>query len=432
MRLVDHVEERTRLADPVSARVARIHAAVTEATGVSLPLRLWDGTEFGPTEAGYRLVLREPWSLRALLWPPSDLAAGEAYVDGDIDIEGDATAAMAAGKRAVSRMAAVARKPPVLRALLALPAPPRRAHHRRARLRGRRHSPARDRQAVAFHYDLPHDFYAAFLDDDLVYSCAYFLDPGEDLETAQRRKLDVVCRKLRLRPGQRLLDVGGGWGSLVLHAARAYGVTALAVTLSRTQAEVGRQRVAAAGLADRVEIRLADYRELDGTFDAVASVGMVEHVGPERLAEYCDAMARLTARGGLFCLHGIVRAGRPRTVRGSAFIQKYVFPDGGLVPAWRMLQRAERAGFAVVDLEQLGPHYALTLREWVRRLEAHRTAAVAAASDADYRIWRAYMSCAGVRFDDGDLGVSQLLLARPPRPDLPLGRRWMQPASGTP
>lgn len=409
--------------------VERLHRTVAASTGVELPVRLWDGSELGDADAGFRLVLHHPWSLRSMLWPASDLAAGEAYVEGDIDIEGDPVAAMATGAHIADQALSGAERLRLVRHVLALPRPPRRAHERRARLRGRRHSTARDREAIAFHYDLAHDFYASFLDRELVYSCAYFLDPDEDLATAQRRKLDVICRKLRLRPGQRLLDIGGGFGGLVIHAARHYGVDALAVTLSTTQAEAGRERVAAAGLSDRVEIRLADYRELESTFDAVASVGMVEHVGPGHLPEYFTTVRRLTAPGGLFCNHGIVigHADRVRRDRGKDFTHTYVFPDGGLVPAWRMVEQGQRAGFGLLDVEQLRPHYALTLRRWVDRLERHHDRAVAAASEADYRIWRAYMAGAAAGFDSGDLGIVQVLLARPPLPDLPLGRSWMLP-----
>lgn len=417
-------------------RVVGLHRELTRRSGVQLPVTLWDGTRLGPADRGFRLVLCHPWSLRAVLWPPVDRTPGEAYVEGDIDIEGDAVeAAAVAGRLGTALRAAPTAWAGMLRALMALPSPPKREHRRRARLRGRRHSPARDRAAIAFHYDLSTDFYRCFLDRQLVYSCAYFADPEEELEAAQARKLDVICRKLRLAPGRRLLDIGCGFGSLLVHAARDYGVEGLGVTLSRTQAEAGREMAAAAGVGDRVEIRLADYRELTGQFDAVASVGMFEHVGPERLGEYFSHAYRLTRPGGLFCNHGIVtgHSERVRSSRTRDFAATYVFPDGGLVPAWRAVREEQRAGFQLLDVEQLRPHYALTLQQWVARLEANRETAVAESSEADYRIWRIYMAGSAHGFASGHLGVVQILGARPGPGvgDLPLGRAWMLPADAT-
>jgi cyclopropane-fatty-acyl-phospholipid synthase len=407
---------------------ASIHAALERATGTSLPLRLWDGTTLGRDDGGFRIVLRHPWSLRAMLLPPSDLSAGEAYLDDDIDLEGDAVAIMSIG--ATLQQAGLSRSDQarLARQLLRLPRPPRRDHPLRARLRGARHSRSRDRAAIAYHYDQDQRFYEQFLDRQLVYSCAYFAAADEDLETAQRRKLDTVCRKLRLRPGQRLLDIGCGWGSLLLHAAREYGVVGVGATLSRTQAEAGRRRADEAGLGDRVDIRLMDYRDLTGTFDAVASIGMFEHVGVEHLGQYFRTAYRLTAPGGLFLNHGIVTGHNQgdRSLHGRSFAAKYVFPDGGLAPAWRAAREMEEAGFELVDVEQLRPHYELTLRHWVRRLERHRDAAVAAAGEAHYRVWRAYMAGSALGFARGDMGVAQVLGSK--GHDLPLGRSWMLPA----
>ncbi len=405
-----------------------VHAEIAEATGVVLPVRLWDGTGLGEKDAGYTIVVRFPWSLRAMLLPPGDLSAGEAYVEGAIDIEGDVIAAMAAGAGLTAAMTPAARLRLVAH-LLRLPRPPRRAHRHRAHLRGRRHSRARDRAAIAYHYDLPQSFYEQFLDRRLVYSCAYYRDANEPLEDAQRRKLDVICRKLRLRPGQRLLDIGCGWGSLLAHAADRYGVRGVGVTLSATQAEAGRQRIAAAGLADRVRILQTDYRELDGRFDAVASVGMFEHVGPDHLGSYFAVAHRLTADGGLFLNHGIVTgdAAHVRTGAERTFVSSYVFPDGGLVPAWRAVRHLEAAGFELLDVEQLRPHYALTLRAWLARLEQHRGAALEAAGEARYRAWRAYTAASAVSFSSGALGVVQLLGSK--GHPAPLGRDWMTPVT---
>jgi len=408
--------------------VARLHRMFAARSGVELPLVLWDGRTIGPTDASYRLVLRHPWSLRSLLLPPSDLKAGEAYVLGHVDIEGDLFVALEALRRATRARLTLGERVAIVRQLLSLPRPPGRPTDRRARLRGRKHSQARDRAAIAFHYDLANDFYRSFLDEGLVYSCAYFADPDEPLEAAQERKLDLVCRKLRVDADTRLLDIGCGWGSLLIHAARRYGARGVGVTLSRTQAEIARERIAGAGLTDRVEVRLQDYRELEGRFDAVASIGMVEHVGPEDLATYFASVHRLLADGGRFLNHGITTGDRTDRVRRGGtrdFIGAYVFPDGGLVPAWRMTQEMERGGFEVIDLEQLRPHYALTLRSWVARLEANREAALAASSERDVRIWRLYMAASAVNFEAGGLGVIQLLGSKGAR--LPLGRSWMLP-----
>jgi cyclopropane-fatty-acyl-phospholipid synthase len=407
--------------------VRRIHAELERRAGVSIPVRLWDGTELGDQAAGFRVVLEHPWSLRALR-PPFDLTTGEAYVERAIDLEGDPIAAMAIGEHIALGTIDLL---PFLGWLRALPPPPRQRHARRANLRGRLHSKARDAQAIAFHYDLPQAFYEQFLDANLVYSCAYFAEPDEPLERAQERKLDLVCRKLRLRPGMRVLDIGCGWGSLLAHAAKRYGVHGVGVTLSRTQAEAGRERLAREQLADQVDIRLQDYRDLDERFDAIASIGMAEHVGPDHLGEYVTAVWKLLVKGGLFLNHCIVfkDADRVRSERQRTFMDAYVFPDGGLVPAWRMVREVERAGFEILDVEQLRPHYALTLRSWLRNLEAHHDQAIAAAGEADYRIWRAYMAGAAYNFESRRLGVTQVLGQKPgsPESNLPLGRSWMLP-----
>jgi cyclopropane-fatty-acyl-phospholipid synthase len=365
-----------------------------------------------------------------MLLPPSDLSAGEAYLRGDIDIAGNIVDALRSARQIPRSLPPRARLR-LARALLSLPKPTAAGRPVRARLRGRRHGLERDRAAIAHHYDRPAGFYAQFLDERLVYSCAYFGDEEDSLDLAQERKLELICRKLRLRPGQRLLDIGCGFGSLLTHAAERHGVEAVGVTLSTTQAEAGRERIAAAGLSDRVEIRLADYRELREQFDAVASIGMVEHVGPENIASFCRAVQRLTVGGGLFCLHGIVLGdpNRVKTGRERTFVSKHVFPDGGLVPAWRLVRELERGGFALLDVEQLRPHYALTLRHWVARLEANRNTAVALTSETVYRTWRIYMAASALSFEEGSLGVIQVLGAngRLPREPLPLGRAWMTP-----
>lgn len=428
---VDHGEQPGHDEPALDVTLA-VHREIELVSGHRLPLRLWDGRETGPTDSPYRIVLNHPWSLRSLVLPPSDLNAGEAYVDGDVDVQGSMLEAARAGASIRVSSLSRAQRLRLLRCLIQLPRPPHRSSARRAALKGPVHSKERDRSAIAFHYDLPQGFYEQFLDDALVYSCAYFADPLEELGAAQTRKLDLICRKLRLRPGMRLLDIGCGWGSLLAHAARRYGVQGVGVTLSRTQADAGRERLDDLGLAGRVEILMEDYRDLSGSFDAVASVGMFEHVGPDHLGEYFSTVKRLVSPGGLFLNHGIV-TGDPNQTRNLSsrrtrtFAGAYVFPDGGLVPAWRAVREMEAGGFELLDVEQLRPHYALTLSRWLQRLERNHAAASEAASEADYRIWRAYLAGSAVSFETASLGVVQILgSAGAP---VPLGRSWMIPTS---
>ncbi len=393
------------------------------AAGIELPLRLWDGRSVGPDDAGFRLVLHEPWSLRALLVPPTDLQVGETYLRDAVDVEGSMVAAVeglvrlrdgltGAGRRALASL------------LLRLPRPPRRERDGRVVLRGRRHTQRRDAAAVQHHYDAGDELYRRFLDRDLVYSCAYFADADRDapvtdptvLDRAQQRKLELVCRKLHLHPGERLLDVGCGWGSLALHAARHHGVAVLGVTLSENQAATARARVAEAGLTDRVSIELCDYRDVTDRFDAIASIGMVEHVGAVQLDRYFAHLHDRLEDGGRLLNHGIT-TGQRDVVRDlsrdrDSFIARYVFPDGALVPAHRMVQHVERAGFELRDVEQLRPHYARTLRHWVANLEAAYDEVRDAVGERTARVWRAYLAGSAIGFERADLGVIQILATR--------------------
>jgi len=274
----------------------------------------------------------------------------------------------------------------------------------------------RDREAVSYHYDTGNDFFRLFLDQAMVYSCADFLDPDEDLDVAQRRKLDLICRKLDLCEGRRLLDVGCGWGALVIHAARRYGVEAVGITLSFEQAAEARTRAAQAGVGDRVDIRVQDYREVEGTFDAVASVGMVEHVGRENLQLYFRRLRELAKPGGIVLNHGIVDNSAGNGRRRPSFVRTYVFPDGDLRPLGETVTAAENAGFEVRDIEGLRASYALTLRRWVANLESSKAAAVRVAGEDTYRIFRAYMAGSAVAFERAAIGVHQLLLTDGRRP----------------
>ena len=421
-------------------RIDRIHDRLAR-SGHDLPVRLWDGTTLGPPDRGYRLFLKDPGSLRAVLVPPTDLQVGEAFLADLVDVEGSMVAA-------IHDISTLRADVGVLDAalvgwdVLRLPAPDEvTSGLGRVRPGGRLHSPERDRQVIRHHYDVGVDFYRLFLDQRLVYSCAYFLDDDEDmaappdpsgraLDQAQARKLDVVCRKLRLEQDTTLLDIGCGWGSLALHAAEVHGARVLGVTLSEDQAMVAKERVRAAGMDDRVEIRVQDYREVTGTFDAVASIGMFEHVGSDQWETYYRTAFERTRPGGLFLNHHIT-TGQRREVRDLAkahgsFVAEHVFPDGALPPASVSITGLQDAGFELLDVEQLRPHYARTLRHWTARLEASHDRAASLVGEPTYRTWRAYMAGSAVGFDHGDLGLVQLLGARGDG-QRPLGRDWMLP-----
>lgn len=378
-------------------------------------LRAWDGSEWGPTDAHSTLVLQHPGALRAMLLPPTDLSAAEAYVYDDFDIEGDICALVAFGADLQKMPTKGVQALRLFRLLRKLPDQPRRAAANHPRIAGRLHSLRRDRGAVTHHYDTGNEFFAQVLDPLMVYSCAHFLTPSESLESAQRRKLDMICRKLQLAPGDTMLDVGCGWGGLVIHAATHYGAHATGITLSAEQAELARMRAKEAGVNDRATIEVADYREVKGSYDSIASVGMFEHVGRKQLPRYFSKLRKLLAPGGLVLNHGIVTRDRSRSRRKPTFVNTYVFPDGDLLPLETGIEAAEHAGFEVRDIEALRASYAMTLRRWVANIEDHADAAIAATSDFTYRIWRLYMAGSAVAFERSALGVYQLLLADPAR-----------------
>lgn len=377
-------------------------------------VRLWDGTAV-PASAGepeFTLVLEVPFALRAACTPPLDLNPGRAYVEKYIDIEGDAEAAVDAFARAVDGL------PKATLPLLALrlaraPRVPQNGEAAGAQLRGRRHSRARDSAAIGFHYDQPVAFYQSFLDENLVYSCGYF-DAGVDsLAAAQRAKIDYILKKIRLAPGDRLLDIGCGWGALVIEAAKR-GARAVGITLSRAQYEEAMRRIGEAGLRGRAEVELCDYRELGGRrFEKIVSVGMVEHVGRSALRTYFESAYAALEPGGLFLNHGITDQTPGRHGIRGGFIDRYVFPDGELTPIGESLAVAERAGFEVRDVENLREHYARTLRAWVANLESHREEAIRLTDERTYRIWRLYMSGSAQGFNRGRMGLQQSLLGKP-------------------
>jgi cyclopropane-fatty-acyl-phospholipid synthase len=391
----------------------------------SFHVRLWDGTYWpDDTPRQATLVLNHPGALRAMFAPGNEVALGEAYLYNDFDVEGNFETVYGASERLLTHPPSLVQRLYLLRQLWSLPGDSRRLtelHHLtadargRARVSGKLHSVARDRQAVTYHYNVGNDFYALWQDPLMIYSCAYFNSPDEELDPAQVRKLDYICRKLRLKAGHKLLDLGCGWGGLVMHAARNFGVDATGITLSQPQADLANQRIKAEGMGNRCRVLVRDYREMERqpTFDTLVSVGMFEHVGQDLLPEYFTRAWDMLAPGGIFLNHGIALRGTDRWIRGRNFSNLYVFPDGELAPIHVTLQAAEKAGFEIRDVESLREHYALTLRHWVRRLEAGHEQALQYVSEATYRVWRLYMSANAYAFTTGRENVYQALLLKP-------------------
>ena len=391
-----------------------------------MTVRFWDDSTL-PGESAWPVVaVRSPNALAYLVREPSQIGLARAWVSGALDIEGDLETVLSARERVSGiRLSARDRLHLVFTALRAAPAvvlqrPPIPSIELRPS--GRRHSVARDQTAVTHHYDVSNDFYRLVLGPSMVYSCAYFDRAGDSLESAQERKHEIICRKLRLTAGERLLDIGCGWGSLLLHAATRYGVRGLGVTLSGPQAELARSRIRAAGVSDLVEVRVCDYREIDeGCFDKVVSVGMYEHVGHAELGRYARTVARLLRPGGLFLNHGIARLAS-ELPRSDTFINRYIFPDGELHPVTAILSAMRDAALEVRDVESLREHYPLTLRRWVANLEARRAEAVALVGEERERAWRLYMLASASGFDAGDITVYQVLAANGSPHTLPLNR----------
>jgi cyclopropane-fatty-acyl-phospholipid synthase len=409
----------TRAHESAAVVVRRL---VTLLAQQDLPLRVraWDGSVDGPDNAVATIVVRTPDALRRVLWAPNELGIGRAFVAGEIDVEGELEGALQlTGTRqddrpdlrlgGAGRLRLAAQVADLGAFGLPLRPPPEEA-----KLTRRLHSRDRDAAAIQHHYDVSNDFYRLVLGESMVYSCAYWESRDFSLEQAQDAKLDLVCRKLGLEPGKRLLDVGCGWGSLAIHAATRYGADVVGVTLSPSQAELARERVAAARVADRVEIRLVDYRDVtDGPYDAIASVGMAEHLGASELARYAGTLHSLLRPLGRVLNHAICRRPGPRPPQRTSFLQRYVFPDGDLQPIGLVASTFEEQGFEVRDIESLREHYALTLRHWVRRLEINWDEAVELAGEGRARVWRLYMASSALAFDAGRVGVDQTLAVRP-------------------
>jgi cyclopropane-fatty-acyl-phospholipid synthase len=377
-------------------------------------VRLWNGetTVFGHGEPRYTIVFNAPSALRKLALTQSPLALADAYFSGDVDIEGDFYAAVELKDQLGATSIPLDQK--ITTAWHGLWLTDNTWTPRQGALQADErgdHSRDHNRRSIAFHYDVSNEFYRLFLDSEMVYSCAYFKDGTEDIDAAQRNKLDHICRKLRLQPGELFLDIGCGWGALAIWAARNYDVYATGITLSQRQYEYATERVRQEGLEDRVKIELRDYRDLDDAqYDKVASVGMIEHVGLKNLPLYFDTVNRLLKPGGLFLSHGITHdtEGWKNTI-STRFINRYVFPDGELDTPANIMGAMERAQFEIWDVEGLRPHYAKTLRHWVERLEANHAEALRHVDEAIYRTWRLYMAASALQFEEGDIGIYQML-----------------------
>jgi cyclopropane-fatty-acyl-phospholipid synthase len=397
-------------------------------------VRYWDeSVEHGNVAAApFTIVVRRRGALRRMLLPPSELSIVEAFLSGDIDVEGDLQSAATLGDAINSRLRSPREGLAVMADVLRLPSSDVEPSVRDARADrtvgrvGKQHERARDKASIQYHYDVGNDFYALWLDSRMVYSCAYFHSETDTLEDAQTAKLELICRKLRLLPGERLLDVGCGWGALIMHAVKHHGVTALGITLSEQQAALARARIQDAGLADRCTVDIRDYRDLPASvaFDKISSVGMVEHVGVDHLPGYFECLHRALAPGGLLLNHGIVSVGRAhpdhwkdrleaKLWRRDAFIDQYVFPDGKLGPLREIVSAGEAAGFETRDAESLREHYALTLRAWLGRLMQNADQAIALSDARTFRTWRLYMAASAHGFASGRLNVVQTLFAKP-------------------
>jgi len=408
--------------DSSERRRVALKSVFEDYDGLPFSIRFWDGWQWSVSSGAApvcRVVLRNPKSLQILLAAPNEISLGEAFIRCDLDVEGDLFSVFSIADHILSRQenlqVRIARK--LTHAAFGL---------RRWVASGAQHSQARDRAAISYHYDQHVEFFRPWLGNSLAYSCAYFRSPEDPLDLAQEQKLALICQKLRLLPGERFLDIGCGWGSLPLCAARHYGANALGITLSREQYEEARRRIDISRLGDRCDVALCDYRQLNrppNTFDKIASVGMFEHVGLGNLREYFRAVRAWLKPGGVFLNHGIARA-HDSPPRGDSFIDRYVFPDGQLVTLSQAMQAAEAEGLEIRDVENLREHYELTLRRWVAALQENATKLLRYVSEETYRTWLLYMSGSAAAFHRGSIAVYQVLFSRADKgiSDLPLTR----------
>jgi cyclopropane-fatty-acyl-phospholipid synthase len=387
-----------------------------------IAFRFWDGSSLGAAEADTAIVLKSPRALTRLVYAPGELGFARAYVSDDLDIEGDIFEVLALrdmletrtidtdlrlNSRAVRRLL----KAVVGLSALSLPPP---VPPEEVRLRGRAHSRNRDADAISHHYDVGNDFYRVILGDTMTYSCAYFEQDHLSLDEAQAAKYDLVCRKLGLESGMRLLDVGCGWGGMVLHAARNYGVSAVGITLSHEQADFAAQRASESEVAHMVDIRYQDYRDVgDGPFDAISSIGMFEHVGLAQLVEYFAVLERLLVPRGRLLNHAISRRSGQPEFGSRSFVSRYVFPDGELQEVGGVVSAMQKLGLEARDVESLREHYARTLRWWVQNLESNWEDAVDLVGLGRAKVWRLYMAGSALSFEASRINVHQVLGVKP-------------------
>jgi cyclopropane-fatty-acyl-phospholipid synthase len=407
---------------PVAEELAPLVRAVL---GPDAPVAVhaWDGSRIGPPDAAVTVELHSPAALRHLLWSPGELGLARAHVSGGLDIDGDVFDLLALRDQlaapgepvqvrltrrdrlrlvgSLRRLGVLGRRPP-------LP-------QEEARSRGRLHTRGRDAAAIAHHYDVSNDFYRLILGPTMTYSCAYWYEDGLTLDAAQTAKYELICRKLGLEPGMRLLDVGCGWGSMAMHAAQHHGARVVGVTISEAQAALARSRVEEAGLSDRVDIRVQDYRDIhDGPFDAISSIGMFEHVGEQQMTEYLTDLHELVRPGGRVLNHAISRPDPDDRagVAPKSFMGRYVFPDAALLEVGTVVTAMARTGFEVRDVHSLREHYALTLRAWVANLEASWDEAQRLVGPGRARIWRLYLAGCALGFEAGRTAIHQVLAVR--------------------
>jgi cyclopropane-fatty-acyl-phospholipid synthase len=393
-----------------SQRAVALNALFQDYCGPAFSIRFWNGWKWSSSIAekpACTIILRNPKALSALVVEPNEIALGEAFIHDDLDVEGDIFSVFSIGEHLLNRPRSLRQKI-IERAAGAFFGAGQLLKH------GSQHSQRRDQASIAYHYDQPIAFYEPWLGSSLAYSCAYFRNPDDALDLAQEQKLELICRKLRLQPLESFLDIGCGWGSLLLHAASRHHVHAQGITISKEQAEVAKQRIELAGMQRRCTVELRDYRTLEciePSFDKIASVGMFEHVGLKKLPQYFRIVHSLLRPGGTFLNHGIARSALSPT-RKSSFIDRYVFPDGQLVTLTQALEAAESQGLEVRDVENLREHYELTLRRWVEGLTRHSEALLQHVSEVTYRIWLLYMAGSAAAFRRGDIAVYQVLLTR--------------------
>ena len=415
----------------IADRFAPLVSKVERRLSGPLPaaVRFWDGSEMGPGEKGSAtdtIVLRNRRALSYAVMRPDQVGIARGWVSGDIELEGDLERVMMAGSRLYGFDFTTREKVEAARIAFSVGAirlPPPKPPATEARVSGRLHSLRRDREAISHHYDVSNEFYRLILGPTMVYSCAYFESPDDTIEEAQTRKLDVICQKLDLKPGERLLDIGCGWGSLIIHAAANYGVRAVGVTLSEEQAKLARERISEAGLSDLCEVRIQDYREVnDGPYDKISSIGMYEHVGSSQLDNYMATVKALGRPGGRALHHGICTQ-LDDEEQPNTFITRYVFPDGELHRVAKVIAALEGSGQEMRDAESLREHYALTCRKWVENLAANKEAAIAQIGEERERIWRLYMTASIGAFERGDVSIHQIIATFPEdEHDMPLAR----------